>query len=141
MRNFNVAVKEWDDQVVFLHQIVPGAADKSYGIHVAQLAGVPRPSTNGPAKCLQLLESQHQSADGVAATRSQFDRPKSLPRHRTATPPMRRKWQLTLFGYEEHPLLEEIRAAESRRSRADEALDLIHAWQEQLATGPSTAKR
>ena len=42
MRNFNVAVKEWDDQVVFLHQIVPGAADKSYGIHVAQLAGVPR---------------------------------------------------------------------------------------------------
>ena len=35
-------MKEWDDQVVFLHQIVPGAADKSYGIHVAQLAGVPR---------------------------------------------------------------------------------------------------
>ena len=42
VRNYNVAVKEWEEEVVFLHQIVPGAADKSYGIHVAQLAGVPR---------------------------------------------------------------------------------------------------
>ncbi len=51
VRNFNVAVKEWQDEVVFLHQIVPGAADKSYGIHVAQLAGVPRSLTSGPARC------------------------------------------------------------------------------------------
>ena len=36
-----MAVREWDDNVVFLHKIVPGAADKSYGIHVARLAGVP----------------------------------------------------------------------------------------------------
>src|SRR5262249_49389472 len=42
VRNLNVAVKEWEDHVVFLHRIVPGAADKSYGIHVARLAGVPR---------------------------------------------------------------------------------------------------
>ncbi len=41
MTNYNVAVREWQDQVVFLHKIVPGAADKSYGIHVARLAGVP----------------------------------------------------------------------------------------------------
>ena len=42
VRNLNVAVREWEDQVVFLHKIVDGAADKSYGIHVARLAGVPR---------------------------------------------------------------------------------------------------
>ncbi len=41
VRNLNVAVREWEDQVVFLHKIVEGAADKSYGIHVARLAGVP----------------------------------------------------------------------------------------------------
>ncbi len=41
--NYNVAVAEQGDTVVFLHKIVPGAADKSYGIHVAQLAGLPRP--------------------------------------------------------------------------------------------------
>ena len=56
VRNFNVAVKEWDDQVVFLHQIVPGAADKSYGIHVAQLAGVPRVVNDRAREVLAWLE-------------------------------------------------------------------------------------
>ena len=42
VKNFNVAVREWQDDVIFLHKIVEGAADKSYGIHVARLAGVPR---------------------------------------------------------------------------------------------------
>ncbi len=41
VQNYNVAVREWDDQVVFLHKIVPGASDRSYGIHVARLAGIP----------------------------------------------------------------------------------------------------
>ncbi len=40
--NYNVLVREWEDQVVFMHRIVPGQADKSYGVHVARLAGVPR---------------------------------------------------------------------------------------------------
>ncbi len=40
--NYNVLVREWEDQVIFMHRIVPGQADKSYGVHVARLAGVPR---------------------------------------------------------------------------------------------------
>src|SRR5512133_2434524 len=43
VRNYNVAVSEADGKVIFLHKIVPGGADRSYGIHVAQLAGLPRP--------------------------------------------------------------------------------------------------
>ncbi len=43
VRNYNVAVSEADGQVVFLHKIVPGGADRSYGIHVGQLAGLPKP--------------------------------------------------------------------------------------------------
>ena len=39
--NFNVAVREWNEQIIFLRKIIPGGADKSYGIHVARLAGVP----------------------------------------------------------------------------------------------------
>ena len=70
VRNFNVAVKEWDDQVVFLHQIVAGAADKSYGIHVAQLAGVPRVVNDRAREVLEWLEAQHEAADGVAASKS-----------------------------------------------------------------------
>jgi DNA mismatch repair protein MutS len=41
-RNYNVAVREWADEVIFLHKIVPGGADQSYGVHVARLAGVPK---------------------------------------------------------------------------------------------------
>ena len=41
VKNYNVAVREYGDQIIFLRQIVPGAADKSYGIHVAKLAGLP----------------------------------------------------------------------------------------------------
>ena len=53
----NVAVREWQDTIVFLHQIVPGAADKSYGIHVAQLAGVPREVNERAAEVLAELEA------------------------------------------------------------------------------------
>src|SRR5215813_9885714 len=41
LRNYSVLVREWQDKIIFLHKIAPGSADKSYGIHVAQLAGVP----------------------------------------------------------------------------------------------------
>ncbi|MBN1311882.1 MAG: DNA mismatch repair protein MutS [Anaerolineae bacterium] len=56
--NYNVAVAEEGDQVVFLHSIRPGKADKSYGIHVAQLAGVPKPVVQRAAEILRELEAQ-----------------------------------------------------------------------------------
>ena len=68
---WNVDVKEWNDQIVFLHQIVPGAADKSYGIHVAQLAGVPQEVNTRASEILQQLESQHLDEHGQAKTRPQ----------------------------------------------------------------------
>jgi DNA mismatch repair protein MutS len=57
-RNFNVAVAEDDGDVVFLHRVVPGGADQSYGVHVAQLAGMPRPVVERAREILQQLESQ-----------------------------------------------------------------------------------
>jgi DNA mismatch repair protein MutS len=56
VRNVNVAVAEEGDQVVFLHKIVEGGADRSYGIHVAQLAGLPRPVIHRAEEILQQLE-------------------------------------------------------------------------------------
>ena len=56
VKNYNVAVIEQGDHVVFLHKIVRGGADKSYGIHVAQLAGVPQPVVNRAQEILQELE-------------------------------------------------------------------------------------
>jgi DNA mismatch repair protein MutS len=56
VRNYNVAVAEQGDKVVFLHHIVPGGADKSYGIHVAQLAGMPKPVVHRAEEILEQLE-------------------------------------------------------------------------------------
>lgn len=66
VKNYNVAVVEQGDHVVFLHKIVPGGADKSYGIHVAQLAGVPRPVVSRAQEILAELENgapQRQQTD------------------------------------------------------------------------------
>jgi len=57
-RNFNVAVSEQGDTVVFLHKVVPGGADQSYGVHVAQLAGMPRPVIERARELLEHLETQ-----------------------------------------------------------------------------------
>lgn len=56
VENCNVAVREWNDQIIFLHKILPGAADKSYGIQVARLAGLPRPVVERAKSILSHLE-------------------------------------------------------------------------------------
>jgi DNA mismatch repair protein MutS len=62
VRNYNVAVVEEGDEVIFLHKIVPGGADKSYGIHVARLAGVPRPVIARAEEILEELEERPEAA-------------------------------------------------------------------------------
>jgi DNA mismatch repair protein MutS len=64
--NFNVAVKEWNDQIIFLRKVVPGSADKSYGIQVARLAGIPESVTNRAREILNTLERKER--DVVAET-------------------------------------------------------------------------
>ena len=64
LQNFNVAVREWNDQIVFLHKIIEGGADKSYGIHVARLAGVPSPVIERAKDILKNLEDTELSPDG-----------------------------------------------------------------------------
>ncbi len=67
VRNYNVAVREWNDQIIFLRKIVKGGADKSYGIQVARLAGLP-PSIIARAKeILSNLEQHELNAEGKPA--------------------------------------------------------------------------
>jgi DNA mismatch repair protein MutS len=139
VRNFNVAVKEWDDQVVFLHQIVPGAADKSYGIHVAQLAGVPRSVNQRAREVLAWLEAHHE---GDAAARSSGTLSTTSKLSRNGSPaPLNGQWQMTLFGIEDHPLLGEIRGANLDDMRPVEALELLHSWQQRLIEETAPARR
>jgi DNA mismatch repair protein MutS len=121
VRNLNVAVREWQEEVVFLHKIVAGAADKSYGIHVARLAGVPREVLERAKDILAHLEQEHQQAAGDTSGggRRASRRPAEL--------------QLTLFAPAEHPLLEEIRQVDVDATRPVEALALIQKWRARLS--------
>ena len=78
LRNYNVAVKEWNDKVVFLHQILPGGTDKSYGIQVARLAGVPLDVIQRAKQILNNLEEAELSPVGQAKlkTRHRAEREK-----------------------------------------------------------------
>jgi len=75
LKNLNVAVREWRDQIVFLRKIVEGGTDKSYGIHVARLAGVPREVLERAKVILGNLEASELTPEGnVRQSRRQHDR-------------------------------------------------------------------
>ena len=122
--NLNVAVREWQDEVVFLHKIVEGAADKSYGIHVARLAGVPKTVVERAKDILVQLEAEHHDVDGKAKIAT-IEPPKAESGHP-------HYFQLSLFGAGDHPLLDEIREADVDNMTPMEALQAVHAWRKQL---------
>jgi DNA mismatch repair protein MutS len=82
VRNYNVAVREVGDQILFLHRLQPGGADRSYGIEVGRLAGLPAPVIQRAREVLALLEGEAEHlvpglAPGVAAGRG--GRPSATP--------------------------------------------------------------
>ena len=117
--NWNVAVLERDDDVIFLHRIVEGSADKSYGIHVARLAGVPLTVIQRSRRILETLESDHLDDAG---------RPK-VPKRKAAG----ENRQLSLFGAEPHPLLDEIRNLDIDQMTPLAALEQLNRMRETLS--------
>ncbi len=116
--NWNVAVREEADDVIFLHKIVPGSADKSYGIHVAQLAGVPRTVLDRAKVILHTLETDH--IDDAGKTK--------VPERRTQK---KREQQRSLFEAE-HPILGELRHLNVNEMTPIAALQELHRLREQL---------
>jgi len=83
LRNFSVAVKEWNDEIVFVRRVVPGAADRSYGIQVARLAGLPLSVIDRAKTILAKLES-----DDTAVTLPAQSTPQARPKKKiTVSPP------------------------------------------------------
>ncbi len=121
VNNLNVAVREWQDEVIFLHKIVDGAADKSYGIHVARLAGVPREVIERSKEILAQLEEEHLDTEGRAKIA------------RRPVKPKKSHLQLTLFGPADHPLLDELRRLDLNGLTPLQAFQLLQQWQETLA--------
>ncbi len=111
VKNCNVAVREWADEVVFLHKILPGGTDKSYGIHVAKLAGVPKPILERSKEILEELESAFQKE----ATGSH------LSRHKTKEPD-----KDTLFVQKHKSVLEKLSSTDINNLTPLEAINLLN---------------
>jgi DNA mismatch repair protein MutS len=113
-RNWNVAVRESGDEIVFLHRIEPGGADRSYGIHVGRLAGLPPAVVARAGEVLRLLETGHH----VAARK-----PPAAPDAA----------QLALFeGAAPHPVLTELGQLDLDSVSPLEALNRLAAWKRRL---------
>ena len=119
--NFNVAVREWEEKIVFLHKIVRGSADKSYGIHVARLAGVPQWVNRRAEAILQKLEGQNDIEHNRAAIASAG-----------SDDAQSGGIQLTMFGVQDHPLIEKIRQLDPNQLTPLHALEMVNRWQHEL---------
>lgn len=97
-RNYNVAVREWEDEVIFLRKIIEGGTDKSYGIHVAKLAGIPKAVIERSKTILSQLE---------ASNLDDQDRPRIAPVKVKSKKPD--EMQLALFRSPHEPTINEIR--------------------------------
>ncbi|MCJ7695809.1 MAG: DNA mismatch repair protein MutS [Anaerolineaceae bacterium] len=108
--NYNVAVTESDGKVIFLHKIVPGGADKSYGIHVAQIAGLPTPVIQRASEIIRQLESSSGH---------------TLPESSEST------LQLTLFP-ENNPFIEAFKDLDINTLTPIQALNLLYEWRQRF---------
>ena len=106
IRNYNVAVSESDGKPVFLHKIVAGSTDRSYGVHVAQLAGLPRPVIQRASEILEQLEESSGSVVKIESNAPQ---------------------QLMLFP-ETNPLLEQLKEMDINTLSPIEALNKLYEW-------------
>jgi DNA mismatch repair protein MutS len=110
VRNYNVAVSETGGQVVFLHKIIPGGADRSYGIHVGQIAGLPSPVVQRAGQILLQLEKSSGKAVKLNP---------DLPH------------QMVLFP-ETNPLLDELKGLDINALSPIEALNKLYEWRKKF---------
>jgi len=109
--NLHVSVREWGEQIIFLYRILPGRTDRSYGIHVARIAGLPARTVDRASSILETLAVQTEG-----------------PGPATAPPP----GQLSLFReYLRHPVINELRELELSRLTPLEAFDVLRRLHEQ----------
>jgi DNA mismatch repair protein MutS len=113
VRNYNVAVSEAEGKVLFLHKIVPGGADRSYGIHVGQLAGLPGPVVQRASEILQQLETSSGKAVRIDPRAPQ---------------------QLALFP-ETNPLLTDLDKLDINTLSPIEALNKLYEWKRKYLQG------
>ena len=106
--NFRVAVEEYGDDVVWTHRVLPGGTDRSYGIHVARMAGVPAVVLKRASEILSELEEKSQAPKAIPATTQRL--------------------QMTLFDIEEPPVVKALQKLDVNQLTPLEALRLLDDW-------------
>jgi len=114
IKNYNVAVADEGGNVVFLHKIVPGGADRSYGVHVAQLAGIPKPVITRAHEILAELEDNTVFQNEKQKIRQAFS-----------------GHQLSFLGPEIHPIVEDLRSLKIEELSPLEALNKLFELRQQ----------
>ncbi len=109
VKNYNFAVREWGDKVIFLRKLMEGSADKSYGIHVAQLAGLPKEVLERAKEILYDLEKNSYRENGMPKLARVEKEPK----------------QLSLFAEAERSLLKELKEIKVEEMTPIEALNKL----------------
>jgi DNA mismatch repair protein MutS len=111
VKNCNVAVREWADEVVFLHKILAGGTDKSYGIHVAKLAGIPK----------SILERSQEILEELENTFSKEATGSHLAKHKTKKPP-----QDILFVQKHKSVLDKLASTDVNNLTPIDAINLLN---------------
>ncbi|MGV8078943.1 MAG: DNA mismatch repair protein MutS [Syntrophales bacterium] len=120
VKNYNIAVREWGDRIIFLRKIMEGGTNRSYGIQVARIAGVPEEVIQRAREILHNIENGEFDEGGMP----RLARGKRVSRKESN--------QLSLFEGVRDDLLEEIRAADPLNMTPLEALQRIQEWKERL---------
>jgi DNA mismatch repair protein MutS len=120
VKNLNVAVREWEDQVVFLHRIVEGGTDRSYGIHVARLAGVPGAVLERSRQLLGELSVQHVGRPRVSRSRKSDRQPPADDA------------QMPLFTDPAQELLTTLAGTKIDELTPMQAFDLLRQWKQKF---------
>ncbi|MGN1038745.1 MAG: DNA mismatch repair protein MutS, partial [Mailhella sp.] len=127
--NMNIAVREWNGDIVFLRRLIPGPADRSYGIEVARLAGVPQAVVGRAREILSQLESARSGGRAARMEAAVLPGVEIAPQKNKAaevSPPEKKK--------EEHPILEALRTVEPDAMTPMDALRLLSDWKKLWGT-------
>lgn len=126
VKNFNVAIREWNQEILFFHKLVPGGANRSYGIHVAQIAGLPQEAIERAREILGRLEAGQVSL--LPVPKPPARRPRMVKEKETGV-------QLSLFQRSPEWLRDRIVSLDLDRLTPLAALQTLYAFQEQLQSG------
>jgi DNA mismatch repair protein MutS len=122
IKNFNIAVKEWNDQIIFLRKLLPGGTSRSYGIQVARIAGLPLPLIQRAKEILENLEKEEVDEAGMPHIAHSKEGPEDN--------------QLSLFGFQDQRLRNWVRDLEISSMTPIEALMELNRMKEYLDRQP-----